>query len=118
MLEPMTPGQIVAIILGLPLVASGAVHPLGSAAEKLFKFWKAAKAPNDDQNDRLDALEKWKQEVDRKLNSDNGQLKELNRGLHALYRSNLALLDHGLDGNNIEQMKSAKAELLDQLIDK
>ncbi len=116
-MENMTPGQIAVITAGLLLAIAGAVNTIGSAMEKIVKLWKAAKAPNDDQNARLDALEQWRKDVDRKLNNDNDQLKALHLGLHAIYRANLALLDHGLDGNNIEQMKSAKKELLDQLID-
>lgn len=117
-METLTTGQLAVIIVGLILAAAGAVNTLGSAAEKVLKVWRAAKAPNAAQDDRLDALESWRKEVDRKLNNDNDQLKALHDGLHAIYRANLALLDHGLDGNNIEQMKTAKSELLSQLIDK
>ncbi len=116
-MEHLTPGQIAAVAAGLLLAFAGAVNTIGSAVEKAVKVWRAAKAPNDTQNERLDALEQWRKDVDRKLNNDNDQLKALHLGLHAIYRANLALLDHGLDGNNIEQMKSAKKELLDQLID-
>lgn len=117
-MENLTPGQIAVIVIGAVLAVAGAVNTIGSAVEKLFKIWRAAKAPNNVQNDRLDALEEWRVEVDRKQTRDNNQLKALQCGLHAIYRANLALLDHGLDGNNIEQMKSAKEELLNQLIDK
>ena len=116
-MENLTPVQIAAIVIGAILAVAGAVNTVGNAVEKLFKIWRAAKAPNNVQNDRLDELEQWRTEVDRKLTRDNNQLKALHCGLHAIYRANLALLDHGLDGNNIEQMKSAKKELLDQLID-
>ena len=113
--EEMTPGEIVVALLGLLLAAAAAINQLGNAAEKIAKAWKAAKAPNDEQNKRLDDLEKWKEEVDRKLSTDHKELGEIHDGLRAIYQANLALLDHGIDGNNIEQMEGAKAALLRHL---
>ncbi len=113
--EEMTPGEIVVALLGLLLAAAAAINQLGNAAEKIAKAWRAAKAPNDEQNARLDALEKWKEDVDRKLDTDHKQLEGIHDGLRAIYQSNLALLDHGIDGNNIKQMEDAKTVLLKHL---
>lgn len=113
-MDKLTPAEWVAALLA---VASGIVL-LSNAAEKIIKAWKAAKAPNDHQDARLDALEKWKEEVDRKLSSDKLQLDEIHDGLRASYQAQLALLDHGIDGNNIKQMQAAKAELQRHLINR
>ena len=77
---------------------------------------KAAKAPNDQQNERLNALEDWRKEVDRKLNRDNDRLQDIDSGNRVTQRALLALLDHGIDGNNIKQMQDAKEALQDHLI--
>ena len=77
---------------------------------------KAAKAPNEQQNERLNALENWRKEVDRKLDRDNDRLRDIDSGNRVTQRALLALLDHGIDGNNIKQMQDAKEALQDHLI--
>lgn len=114
----MTPTEIVWAVIGAVLVLCGAITTVGNAVEKIAKARKAAKAPNDRQNERLDELEKWRTEVDRKLNSDKIQLDEIHNGLRASYQAQLALLDHGIDGNNIKQMQDAKEVLQQHLINR
>lgn len=100
------------------LAGASAIVLLSNAAEKLVKAWKAAKAPNDIQNERLDALEDWKRTVDSKLNKDNERLESIEEGNRATARALLALLDHGIDGNNIKQMQDAKESLQNHLINR
>lgn len=114
----MTPAEIVFVVIAALLALCGAVTTIGSAVEKIIKVWKAAKAPNVEQNDRLDALEKWKEEVDGKLTRDHERFESLDSGNRVTQRALLALLDHGIDGNNIEQMQHAKEELQNHLINR
>lgn len=100
------------------LAAASAVVLLANAAEKIAAIIKAAKAPNDAQDKRLDALETWKAEVDRKLIHDNDRLCSIEKGDRATQRAILALLDHSIDGNNLEQMQHAKEELQEHLINR
>ena len=100
------------------LAGASAIVLLSNAAEKVVKAIKAARAPNVQQNERLDALEEWKQEVDLKLNSDKAALKSIAEDNRVTQRALLALLDHGIDGNNIKQMQNAKEELQNSLINK
>ena len=93
-----------------------AIVLISNAAEKVVKAVKAAKVPNDQQNDRLNALEDWRKEVDRKLDRDNDRLRDIDSGNRVTQRALLALLDHGIDGNNIKQMQDAKEALQDHLI--
>lgn len=106
------------LVLGGLLTLAGAITTIGSAAGHIVKAWRAAKAPNDRQDDRLADLEEWRKEVDRKLNSDKQQLDEIHEGLRASYQAQLALLDHGIDGNNIKQMQDAKVVLQKHLINR
>lgn len=110
----MTPGNIWAVVLSV----ASAVVLLSNAVEKMVKAVKAAKAPNAHQDERLDALEKWKSEVDRKLTHDNDRLSNIDNGNRVTQRALLALLDHGIDGNNIQQMQHAKEELQEHLINR
>lgn len=101
-------GWIAAVLAAIVLISN--------AAEKIVQAVKAAKAPNDQQNDRLNALESWRKEVDRKLDRDNDRLRDIDSGNRVTQRALLALLDHGIDGNNIKQMQDAKEALQDHLI--
>lgn len=113
-MENITPPMIWAWVLA----AASAIVLLANAVEKIVKAVKAAKAPNEHQNERLDALEKWRDEVDRKLNHDNDRLGKIDAGNRATMHAILALLDHGIDGNNIKQMQDAKTELQEHLINR
>ena len=100
------------------LAIASAVVLLANAVEKIAKAVKTAKAPNVQQNERLDALEAWRKTVDGKLNRDNERLESIEEGNRASQRALLALLDHGIDGNNIEQMQHAKETLQNHLINR
>jgi hypothetical protein len=100
------------------LAAASAIVLLSNAAEKIVKAWKAAKAPNNRQDERLDELEKRMDGVEGKLTNDNTRLERIEEGNRVVQRGVLALLGHGLDGNNIKQMQDAKDDLQNHLINR
>lgn len=102
----------------LLLAGASALVLLSSAAEKIAKAIRIAKAPNIKQDERLDKVEKHLEEVDQYLAADKRRLDSLDEGNRATQRALLALLDHGIDGNNIEQMKQAKTDLQNHLINR
>lgn len=118
MLETLTPGQIAALCVGLLLAFAGGVNTIGSAVEKFLRVWRAMKAPNDNQNTRLDALERDVRELKGYLAQDKKHLDSLDEGNRVTHQALLALLDHGIDGNNIKQMEDAKADLQHHLINR
>jgi hypothetical protein len=105
-------------IAALALAIASAIVLLSNAAAAIVKTFKAARAPNAKQDERLDALEAWRADVDRKLLNDNDHLTHIDEGNRVTQRALLALLDHGIDGNNIKQMQHAKEELQDHLINR
>lgn len=113
-MENLTPDVIWTAVLA----TASAVVLLSNAAEKIVKAIKTARAPNVKQDERLDALEEWKKHVDSKLNRDNERLSAIDTGNRVTQRALLALLDHGIDGNNIKQMQHAKEELQEHLINR
>jgi cell division protein FtsB len=113
-MENLTPGEIITAILA----AASAILLLSNAIEKIVHAVKAAKAPNAQQNARLDALEEWKRDVDRKLTNDRRHLDAIDEGARVTQRALIALLEHGIDGNNIKQMQDAKTELQNHLINR
>lgn len=102
----------------LLLAGASAFVLLANATEKIVKAVKVAKAPNVQQNERLDALEEWRKTVDSKLLNDNNRLDDIDEGGRVTQRALIALLDHGIDGNNIKQMQDAKTELQNHLINR
>lgn len=109
-----TPTEIWTAVLAF----ASAVVLLSNAAEKIGKAVQTAKAPNAKQDERLNAVEKHLEEVDRYLASDKKRLDSIEAGNRASQRALLALLDHGIDGNNIAQMQDAKTELQSHLINR
>lgn len=109
---------MVGLILGGLLAAAGAITTLGGAVEKVIKAWRAAKAPAEHRDDRLDALEDRMTNVERKLENDKKHLDGIDAGNRVTQLALLALLDHGIDGNNVKQMQEAKAELQQHLINR
>lgn len=102
----------------LILAAASAIVLLANAAEKIGKAVQVAKAPNAKQDQRLEKVEKHLEEVDHFLAKDKKRLDSLEEGQRATQRALIALLDHGIDGNNIKQMQDAKTELMTNLINR
>ena len=104
---------------------------LGNAADKVSKFWKALKAPSKEVREELDDLnewrksleedgpmKEWRKNVDVKLAETDTTVQSFDSAYHVLFQTLLALLDHGIDGNNISQMEAAKKAVQNYLIDK
>ena len=113
-MEGWTPAEIWTAFLALV----SAFMLIAGAIEKIAKAVQVAKAPNVQQNERLDKVEKHLEEVDGFLARDKKRLDSLDEGNRATQRALLALLDHGIDGNNITQMQHAKEELQNHLINR
>jgi len=114
----VNPLEIAGIIIGGFLVLCGAVSTIGGAASHVVKAVKAAKAPNAEQDRRLTAVEEDLKGVHRFLDTDKKRLDVLDEGNRVTQRALLALLGHGLDGNNQKQMQDAKTDLEQYLINR
>lgn len=110
----ITTGEIVSAVLYI----ASAIVLLSNAAEKIAKAGQAAKKPNNELNSRVTILEEWRKEVDGKLETDKKHLDNIDAGNRVTQLALLALLDHGIDGNNIDQMQHAKEELQNHLINR
>lgn len=113
-MSALTPGQIFASILG---VCAG-ISTIGAAVGWIIKCIKAAKAPAKRINDRLTALETLAEDHAGYLDADKRRLDALERGNRVTQRALLALLKHGIDGNDVEAMKRAENELQEYLIER
>ena len=115
---PMNEWQILAAVVGAILAVAGAISTLGAAANWLVKLVQVFKAPNAEQDKRLEYLERHMKEVDTFLANDKERLDSIDESTRVTQRALLALLAHGIDGNHQKQMEEAKQELELHLIKK
>lgn len=102
--------QIVAVCGGF----SGICVAIGWVIRIVTQLYK----PEQNQNARIKNLEDEVNELKEKLISDKERLDMFDEGNRITQRALLALLSHGIDGNDIESMKKAKDELQEYLIRK
>lgn len=113
-------------IWAIVLAVASAIVLLSNAIEKVAGAWRKIKAPDMQQNERLSVLENWKEKdfktwqesVDRRLDNDNRHFQKVDEANKVTSIALIALLDHGIAGNNIDQMRSAKAALAEHLTSK
>ena len=113
-MEHITLANIWAVVAAI----AAAVVLIVNAAEKIVSVVHAAKAPNAAQDDRLAALEDAVEQMQKYLENDKSRIDRLAEGDQVTKRSLLALLNHGIDGNNVAQMQAAKQELENYLINR
>ena len=90
------------------LAAASAFVLLANCAEKIVNAVKVAKAPEQKQNDEIDDIKSRLKKVEEKLESDQKRIDDAKACNHVLTKGMLALLEHGINGNNIDQMRDAK----------
>ncbi len=73
--------------------------------------------PVDDLNARIASIEEHLKEVDRKLDNDYRRFGDVEKANKVTMKAILALLGHGLDGNNEKQMRDAHDELQNYLFE-
>ena len=117
-MQNLSPGQIALLLVGLLLVGSGFINTVGNAMEKIGKLIKLAKSPNARQDKDLQELGDRVTAAEKKLASDHKSIKAFEDDIRVIMASILALLGHGLDGNNMEQMQRAKEQLQEHLINR
>ena len=98
------------------LAVASAIVLLSNAAEKIVKAVRAAKAPEQKQNKEIEEIKTRLDKVEREMLKDEKQLKDARECNHVITKGVLALLDHGINGNNIDQMKEARQDVNQYLI--
>ncbi len=116
-----TPAQLIALILSV----CAAIVTISAAIGVIAKALDKAKAPEKEQNERLDAhekrlnahdeiIEKFKEYFD----NDDRRFKEIEKSNKITQSALLALLKYSLNGNDTESLKKAEESLENYLIDK
>ena len=98
------------------LAVASAIVLISNAVEKIVKAVKVAKAPEQRQNEEIDDIKKRLDKLEKEILIDEKQLKDARACNHVITKGVLALLDHGINGNNIDQMKEARQDVEQYLI--
>lgn len=105
-------------LIGVFLAACGLVTATAAAGAVIVALINKIKAPNVAQNARLDEHEKMLKRHEEKLLNDNNRLIRIDEEMAICLKAMLALLRHGIDGNDIESMKKVRNDLQSYLIDR
>ena len=103
-------------IWAIVLAAASGIVILSNAAEKIANAVKAAKAPEQRQNTEIEDIKKRLEKVEKEILLDEKQLKDARECNRVITKGVLALLDHGINGNNIDQMTEARSDVEKYLI--
>ena len=116
-----TPTQLIALVLAI----CGAIVTISAAIGVIAKALDKARAPEKEQNERLDehdkrigALEDIATRFKEYFDNDDRRFKEIERTNKITVSALLAILKHSLNGNDIESLKQAEKSLEEYLIDK
>lgn len=116
-----TPAQLIALVLAI----CGAIVTISAAIGVIAKALEKARAPEKEQNERLDAHEKRLNAHDEIIEKFKEYFDNDDRRFKAIEKSNkitqsalLALLKHSLNGNDTASLKEAEKSLEEYLIEK
>ena len=116
-----TPAQLIALILGV----CGAIVTISAAIGVITKALDKARAPEKEQNKRLDEHEKRLNAHDEIIerfkeyfDNDDRRFKEIEKSNKVTQSALLALLKYSLNGNDTDSLKKAEESLESYLIDK
>ena len=84
----------------------------------IYTLVKFTQKPTDTLTERVGAIEKWKEETDRLLETGSTHFDEIDRGNRATQEAILALIDHAIDNNHTDKLIEAKDNLQKYLISK
>lgn len=96
----------------------GTITAVAAAVAVLTRVVKKAREPNTVQDKRIAALETRVDRIDVLLGSDNKRLQTLEKESSITQRALLALLKHGINGNDTAAMKSSMDEIERYLIER
>lgn len=113
-IQQLTAGQIVSLILWV----CGAIAAVGAAVAVIVKAVTAAKSPWKKLEQRVEVMEKKLEQHSGFFANDKTRMDIMDEGSRVTQKAILAILSHAIDGNNVDELKQAKKELQNYLIER
>lgn len=107
-----TPSQLIGFVLAI----CAGITCVAGAITAISNWVNKAKSPIVALTKQIEIIESRMDHYDEVLTGDNKRLSVLEEGNRVTQKALLALLSHGIDGNNIGDMEKAKKDLQDYLI--
>lgn len=98
---------------GWLLAASGGIATIWKAVEIFCKIFTPVK----EYKEKVDHLEEENVEEEKEIKALAAQLEQTKKANQAVYKSLFAMMNHMIDGNNIEKLKKAREELSQYIIE-
>lgn len=100
------------------LAVCGGISVVGGAAAVLSGAYKKYKKPTQDLESRIEIIEKDIRDIKTKLNNDYDSINANREDMNLLMRSMFGLIENKITGNNIENLKKTRDELINALTQK
>lgn len=100
------------------VAACGSFSCICIAVGWILKIIKSLKQPEVDQNERINSLEEEISHIKKCLDNDNQRIRSMEHGSRINLEALQALLNHAIDGNNVEELKARSKDLNRYLYDK
>lgn len=94
------------------------VSVIGAAAGVLYSLYARAKKPQEDMEQRIEAIESDIKDIKTKLDNDYSKINQNRDDTQLLMRSMFNLIENKITGNNIEGLKKTRDELIQALTEK
>lgn len=91
------------------LAMCGAIATIAGAGIIIYKIYKSIKQPDTERDTKL-------KEHEKKLENCSTRLDSVEGGMAVLMKSNLAIMNHLIDGDHLDELKKATDELQGYLI--
>ena len=102
-------------VTGTVIAVCAAFTTMSVALNWGIKWWVEIKKPSKKQDEQIEANTEHLEQHDKRFAKDEKELQEIKEQNRLTM---FALFEHAIDGNNVEQMKSAKTDLQKHLISK
>ena len=116
MFQNMSAGEMLVLAFGGLLALATIVSTVGGAVEKIAKAVKAFRAPEEEQNSEIEDIKARLDKLERSMTADEKRIADAQACNRVLTIGMMAMLEHGINGNNVEQMQKAKEGIEDYLV--
>ena len=107
-----TPEELITSVITI----CGLITAVAAVITLMVNLTKKARLPNIRQDERIAKCEERLDDVEKLMENDSKRFDRIEESNRIIQKSILALLEHGIDGNNVEAMKKAKDSLNEYLI--